>query len=156
MSAFDEQPCRRRLDSGFRVQGTNQTRLLLGDPKYFSAGGHNPCRRGLSEDCFDQVGRGIEHMLAIIKHQQPDPALQGGGHRLAHALARLLGHAQIAATASGTAAGSETAASSKTQIPSGNSSASRVATSNARRRLANPPTPVRVTNRCALTAASTS
>jgi hypothetical protein len=68
--------------------------LLLGDPKYFSASGYNPCRRGLSEDCFDQVGGGIEHMLAIIKHQQPDPALQRGGHALAHALARLLCDAQ--------------------------------------------------------------
>ena len=52
-----------------------------------------------------------------------------------------------AATASGTAAGSVTAASSKTQTPSGNSSASRAATSIARRVLPTPPTPVNVTNR---------
>ena len=61
-----------------------------------------------------------------------------------------------AATASGTAAGSVTAASSKTQTPSGNSSARLAATSNARRVLPTPPTPVRVTNLCDLTAASIS
>ena len=52
-----------------------------------------------------------------------------------------------AATASGTAAGSVTAASSNNQTPSGNSSASRAATSVARRVLPTPPTPVNVTNR---------
>src|ERR1700682_1218825 len=53
-----------------------------------------------------------------------------------------------AATASGTAAGSVTAASSKTQTPSGNSSANRAATSNARRVLPTPPTPVNGTRAC--------
>ena len=33
-------------------------------------------------------------MLAVVEHQQPEPALQRGGHRLAHSLARLLGNAQ--------------------------------------------------------------
>ena len=47
----------------------------------------------------------------------------------------------IAATASGTAAGSVTVASSKTHTPSGNSSANCAATSNARRVLPTPPTP---------------
>ena len=61
-----------------------------------------------------------------------------------------------AATASGTAARSVTAASSKSHTPSGNSSASREPTSRARRVLPTPPTPVNVTNRCALTAASIS
>src|SRR6516162_9361884 len=61
-----------------------------------------------------------------------------------------------AATASGTAAGSDTAASSKTQTPSGNSSTRRAATAAASRVLPTPPTPVNVTNRCALTAAWTS
>ena len=46
------------------------------------------------EDGFDQIGRGVAHVLAVVEHQQPDPALQRGGHRLAHALARLLGDAQ--------------------------------------------------------------
>ena len=63
---------------------------------------------------------------------------------------------KTAATASGTAAGSVTAASSKTQTPSGNSSRSRPATSSARRVLPTPPTPVSVTNRCAVTASCTS
>ena len=34
------------------------------------------------------------HVLAVVEHQQPDPALQRGGHALGHALARLLGDAQ--------------------------------------------------------------
>ena len=38
--------------------------------------------------------RRVEHVLAVVEHQQPDSALQRGGHRLAHALARLLGDAQ--------------------------------------------------------------
>ena len=53
---------------------------------------------------------------------------------------------RIAATASGTAAGSVTAASSKSHTPSGNSSASCEATSIARRVLPTPPTPVNVTS----------
>ena len=61
-----------------------------------------------------------------------------------------------AATASGTAAGSVTAASSKSQTPSGYSSASCVATSSASRVLPTPPTPVNVTSRCARSAASIS
>src|SRR6478672_3020657 len=48
-----------------------------------------------------------------------------------------------AVTASGTAAGSATAANSKTQTPSGNSSARPAATSVARRVLPTPPTPVK-------------
>ena len=51
-------------------------------------------RRRLREDGFDQIGGGVEDVLAVVEHQQPDPALQRGGHRLAHALARLLGDAQ--------------------------------------------------------------
>ena len=50
--------------------------------------------RRLREDGFDQIGGGVEHVLAVVEHQQPDPALQRGGHALAHALARLLGDAQ--------------------------------------------------------------
>jgi hypothetical protein len=52
-----------------------------------------------------------------------------------------------AATASGTAAGSVTAARSKNQTPSGNSPTRRAATSVARRVLPTPLTPVSVTNR---------
>ncbi len=57
-----------------------------------------------------------------------------------------------AATASGTAAGSVTAASSKSHTPSGNSSVSCAATSSASRVLPTPPTPVKVTSRCARSA----
>ncbi len=60
-----------------------------------------------------------------------------------------------AATASGTAAGSVTAANSKNQTPSGNSSHRRAATSVASRVLPTPPTPANVTNRWALSASRT-
>ncbi len=46
------------------------------------------------EDRLDQIGGSVEHVLAVVEHQQPDSALQRGGHRLGHALARLLGDAQ--------------------------------------------------------------
>jgi hypothetical protein len=45
-------------------------------------------------DGFDQVGGRVENVLAVIEHQQPDPALQRTSHRLAHALAWLLGDTQ--------------------------------------------------------------
>ena len=49
---------------------------------------------GTGEDGLDQVGRGVAHVLAVVEHQQPDPAFQRGGHALGHGLARLLGNAQ--------------------------------------------------------------
>ena len=68
--------------------------MLVGDPQPFAAGGQDSHRRRLRQDGFDQIGGGVEHVLAVVEHQQPDPALQRGGHRLAHGLARLLGDAQ--------------------------------------------------------------
>ena len=61
-----------------------------------------------------------------------------------------------AATASGTTAGSVTAASSMTHTPSGKSGDDRAATSIASRVFPTPPTPVSVTSRCALSAVATS
>src|SRR5260370_36293 len=55
------------------------------------------------------------------------------------------------ATASGTAAGSPTAANSITHTPSGKSDADRAATSSASPVFPTPPTPVSVPHRCALT-----
>ena len=68
--------------------------MLVGDPQPFAAGGQDPHRRRLRQDGLDQIGGGVEHVLAVVEHQQPDPALQRGGHTLAHGLARLLGDAQ--------------------------------------------------------------
>ena len=48
----------------------------------------------MREDCFDQVGGGVENVLAVVEHQQPQPALQRGGHGFAHGFAWLLGDAQ--------------------------------------------------------------
>lgn len=61
-----------------------------------------------------------------------------------------------AATSSGTAAGSPTAASSMTNTPSGYLSADREANSSASRVLPTPPTPVNVTTRCAFRVVSNS
>ena len=36
-------------------------------------------RRG-REDRLDQVGGGVEHVLAVVEHQQSDSALQRSGH----------------------------------------------------------------------------
>ena len=60
------------------------------------------------------------------------------------------------ATTSGTAAGSPTGANSTSHTPSGNSAASSAATCTARRVLPTPPTPVRVTSRCARTCSASS
>ena len=48
----------------------------------------------MREDGLDEIGCGIEHVLAVVDHQQPDPALQRDGHRLADGFACLLGDAQ--------------------------------------------------------------
>jgi hypothetical protein len=46
------------------------------------------------QDRLDQIGGGIADVLAVVEHQQPDPALQRSGHRLTHGLTRLLGDAK--------------------------------------------------------------
>ena len=48
----------------------------------------------MRQDRLDQIRRGVAHVLAVVEHQQPDPAFQRSGHALAHGLARLLGDAQ--------------------------------------------------------------
>ena len=145
--AFDEQAHRRGVDARADVQRGHRPQLLVGDPQSFAAGRQDPHRRRVRQDRLDQIGGGVEHVLAVVEHQQPDPALQRGGHDSLTLLPGCWVMPSTAATASGTAAGSVTAASSKNQTPSGNSSASRAATSVARRVLPTPPTPVNVTNR---------
>ena len=66
----------------------------MGDAESFATGGHNLDRCRGREDCLDQIGGGIQHVFAVVEHQQPHPALQGGGHALGHAEAGLLGDAQ--------------------------------------------------------------
>ena len=48
----------------------------------------------MREDGLDQIARGVAHVLAIVDDQQADSAVERRGHRLAHALAGLLGDAQ--------------------------------------------------------------
>jgi hypothetical protein len=48
----------------------------------------------LRQDCLDQIGGLVAHVLAVVDHQQPDPARQRDGHRLTHGFAWLLGDAQ--------------------------------------------------------------
>jgi hypothetical protein len=47
-------------------------------------------RGRLRKDGLDQVGDGITQVLAVVDHQQPDPALHGGGDTVADTLAWLL------------------------------------------------------------------
>ncbi len=94
LGAFDEQIDCGRVDSPAEIQRGHRPHLLVGDPQTFAAGGHDAHRRRGRQDGFDQIGGGVEHVLTIVEHQQPDSALQRGGHALAHALARLLGDAQ--------------------------------------------------------------
>ena len=83
LGAFDEQTHRGRVDSRADVQRGHRPQLLVGDPQSFAAGGQDLHGRRLREDRFDQIGGGVEHVLAVVEHQQPHPALQRGGHRLA-------------------------------------------------------------------------
>jgi hypothetical protein len=76
--AFDEQGCGSRVDSRADVQRGHQPHLLVGDPKSFAAGGQDSHGRRVSQDGFDQIGGGVEHVLAVVEHQQPDSALQRG------------------------------------------------------------------------------
>ena len=94
LSAFDEQTHRRRVDSRCRVQRAHRPNLLVWDSESLAAGGEDSYSRRLRKYRFDQVGGGGENVLAIVDHQQPDPALQRGGHRLTYGLTRLLGDAQ--------------------------------------------------------------
>ena len=144
---LDEQRHRRRVDSCPDLQRGHRPQLLVGDPQSFAAGGQNPHGRRLREGDLNEISCGVQHVLAVVEHQQPHPALQRGGHTVIRLFPGCWVMPNTAATASGTAAGSVTAASSNNQTPSGNSSASRAATSVARRVLPTPPTPVNVTNR---------
>ena len=87
----------------------------------FAARGQDPHRRRVREDGLDQIGRGVEHVLAVVEHQQPDRPSNAAATDSLTVLAGCWVMPNTAATASGTAAGSVTAASSKTQTPSGNS-----------------------------------
>ena len=122
--AFEKQCHRSGVDTRAEVQRGHRPQLLVGDLQTLTAGGQNPHRRRVGQDGFDQVGYGVEHVLAVVEHQQPDSALQRG-YGLADALARLVGDAQHRRHRIGHAAGSLTAASSKNQTPSGNSSTRR-------------------------------
>ena len=92
--AFDEQIDCGRVDARADVQRGHRKHLLVGNPQAFAAGGQDPHRRGLRQDRLDQIGRGVAHVLAVVEHQQPDPALQRGRDTISHALSRLLGDAQ--------------------------------------------------------------
>ena len=77
-----------------QIQRWHCPQLLVANAKPFTAGGKNIHGRRAREDGLDQVGSGIENMLAVVEDQQSDPALQRSGHRLADGLIRLLGDAQ--------------------------------------------------------------
>jgi hypothetical protein len=91
---IDEQGHRGRVDARADVQRGHRPQPLVGDAESFAAGGHDLGRGRGRQDGLDQIGGGVQHVFAVVKHQQPHPALQGGGHALGHGLAGLLGDAQ--------------------------------------------------------------
>jgi hypothetical protein len=66
---------------------------------------------------FDQVGGGVENVLAVVDHQQPDPASNAAATDSPTVLPGCWVMPSTDATASGMPAGSATAASSKNQTP---------------------------------------
>ena len=111
--------------------------------------------RRLREDGLDQIGGGIQHVLTVVEHQQPDPALQRGSHRLAHALPGLLGDAQHRRHRVGHRRRIGDCGQLEKPHPIGKLIGQPPRDLLARRVLPTPPTPVSVTNRC-FTAASSS
>ena len=106
---------------------------------------------------LDHVGSRVQHVFAVVEHQQPHDAPSNAAATLSATLSPACWvMPRTAATDSGTAAGSLTAASSMTHTPSGKLPAERAADSSASRVLPTPPTPVNVTNRCAFSAVSRS
>ena len=145
--AFDEQIDCRRVDAPADIQRGHQPHLLVGDPQSFAAGGHNSHRRRVRQDRFDQIGGSVEHVLAVVEHQQPDSALQRGGHRLAHGLARLLGDAQHRRHRVGHRRRIGDRSQFEKPDPVGKFIGQPRRDLVARRVLPTPPTPVKVTNR---------
>jgi hypothetical protein len=137
--AFDKQGHRREVDARTHLQRGHQPQLLVGDPQSFAAG-----RKTLT----------VAECARIASTRSA--AASGMCSQLSKTNSRTL-PSNAAATLSfrlfpgcwvrPSTAGSATAANSKTQAPSGNSSARRAATSVARPALPTPPTPVNVTNR---------
>ena len=68
--------------------------MLVSDTDSFTAGGQNLHRRRAPRGSLDQIGGASTTCSQLSNTNSRDPALQRGGHRLADALARLLGDAQ--------------------------------------------------------------
>ena len=75
MATFDKQGHCCRVDTRADVQRRHQPHLFVRDPQSFAARGQNLHRRRVREDGLDQIGGGVAHMLAVVEHQQPHPAL---------------------------------------------------------------------------------
>jgi hypothetical protein len=71
VGAVDEQAHRGRVDSSFHIQCWHRPDLLVSDTQPFAAGGQNRHRDRGREDRLDQLGGGVEHMLAVVDQQQP-------------------------------------------------------------------------------------
>ena len=106
---------------------------------------------------LDQVGDRVEHVLAVVEHQQQ--LLRAAGTRRATRSsvwpARAASPRTPPRTRRRTPSGSRTAASSHNHAPSRNRGSTSAATCSARRVLPTPPTPVSVTSRASPTRPST-
>ena len=139
LSALDEKARRRRVDSCAHVQRGHQPQLLVGDPQSFAAGGQDPHRRRMREYGFVWSAAAASTCSQLsITNSRTRPSNAAATDSLT-VLPGCWMMPRTADTASGTAARSVTAVSSKNQTPSRNSSASRAATSVASRVLPTPP-----------------
>ena len=140
LSAFDEQAHRRRVDSRCRVQRAHRPHLLVRRLRvlrgWWPGFVQSPSARVSASIRSAATSRTCSQLSITNSRTRPSNAVATDSLTLLPGCWLM---PSTAATASGTAAGSVTAASSKTHTPSGKSSARCAATSVARRVLPTPP-----------------
>ena len=68
--------------------------MLRAHPKPLPAGGDHLHRRGVGQQLLDEVGGGVQHVFAVVQHQQQPPARKRLGDARGHRQARLRGDTQ--------------------------------------------------------------
>ena len=138
---------RRRCD----VQRRHRPKLFVGQPQALPAGGQESSRSSSGPRIASIMSAAASRTCSQLSNTSSrDRPSKAAAMLSAMLIPGCWVMPSTAATASGTAAGSPTAASSITHTPSGKSLADRAATSSASRVLPTPPTPVSVTSRCCL------
>ena len=137
--SLDEQLDRVGGDAPVERQRRHGQQRLAGDPEVLARRGQDLGVSGPTEDLSDGRACGVEHVLAVVDHQQ-EPSAGNASATVSISSASPCGVMPSAvAMAAGTDEGSPTGASSTSQTPSGNSSAISAPTSRASRVLPTPP-----------------